>query len=129
MNDMTSNTTPEPSAQPPLNYKTLTDMKAAIGPVFDQLIPAYIEQSDEMINDMHELLAKEDISTLERYAHSMKSSSLNVGAEIISAHALTLEDMCRNSTNKSALKPQIDLLINAYIQAKSALLAFQSNGD
>ena len=129
MNDNTINTIPEPSSQPPLNIKTLTDMKVAIGPVFDELIPAYIEQSDEMINSMLELLEKEDISTLERYAHSMKSSSLNVGAEIISGYAMTLEDMCRSNQNECDLKPQIELVINAYKQAKVALQEFQKKGD
>jgi len=129
MNNNTNNTNPEPSSLPPLNYKTLTDMKAAIGPVFDELIPAYFEQSDEMINSMLELLEKEDISTLERYAHSMKSSSLNVGAEIISGYAMTLEDMCRNEKNESELKPQIELVINAYKRAKAALIEFQEKGE
>ncbi|MCW8933884.1 MAG: response regulator [Gammaproteobacteria bacterium] len=127
MNDDTKNITANTSTQPALNFKTLTNMKAAIGPVFDQLIPTYIEQSDDMINSMLELLEKGDMKTLERYAHSMKSSSLNVGAEIISAYALTLEDMCRNKKDKSELKSQIILVINAYEQAKDALLDFQNN--
>ncbi|MCW9046673.1 MAG: response regulator [Gammaproteobacteria bacterium] len=126
MNDNTKNITPETSAQPQLNFKTLNNMKAAIGPVFDQLIPTYIEQSDDMINSMLELLENGDMNTLERYAHSMKSSSLNVGAEIISGYALTLEDMCRNENDKSELKQQITLVINAYEQAKTALLDFQN---
>ena len=129
MKDDSSNNTPSPSSQPMLNYKTLSDMKAAIGPVFNELIPAYIEQSDEMINSMLNLLEKDDISTLERYAHSMKSSSLNVGAEIISGYALTLEDMCRSKQDISDLKPQIETVINSYNQTKLALLEFQNKGE
>jgi len=128
MND-TSSKTPTPSSQPILNYKTLSDMKAAIGAVFDELIPAYIEQSDDMINSMLDLLEKKDIETLERYAHSIKSSSLNVGAEITSGYALTLEDICRNEQDNANLKSQIDLLINSYDQTKAALLEFQNRGE
>ncbi|RDH85310.1 MAG: hypothetical protein DIZ80_02520 [endosymbiont of Galathealinum brachiosum] len=113
----------------PLNYETLSTMKAAIGAVFDELIPAYIEQSDEMIYSMIELFDKEDFSTLERYAHSMKSSSLNVGAEIISAHALTLENMCRNGTDNSEIRKTIEIVINEYGQTKSALLDYQNKGE
>lgn len=129
MKDDSSNNTPDPSSQPILNHKTLSDMKAAIGPVFNELIPAYIEQSDEMINSMLDLLDKEDIGTLERYAHSMKSSSLNVGAEITSGYALTLEDMCRNEPENTNFKPQVELVINSYEQTKTALLEFQNKGE
>ena len=112
----------------PLNYEALSNMKAAIGAVFDELIPAYIEQSDEMIYSMMELFDKEDITTLERFAHSMKSSSLNVGAEIISGHALTLENMCRNGADNSEIKATIEIVIKKYELAKSALLDYQNKG-
>jgi PAS domain S-box-containing protein len=112
-----------------LNYNSLSAMKEAIGSVFDELIPAYLQQSDEMINSMLNLLENNDIETLERFAHSMKSSSLNVGAESVSTLSLTLEDMSRNNTDKEDLKQQIECVINEYKHAKSALLKYHEQGE
>jgi len=113
----------------PLNFELLSNMKATIGAVFYELIPAYLQQSDEMIDSMHELLETEEIQTLERYAHSMKSSSLNVGAEKVSAFALVLEESCRENKEKSLIKTEIDLLIEKYRHAKEALLNYHERGN
>ena len=112
-----------------LNFELLSSMKEAIGAVFNELIPAYIEQSDEMINNMNSLLENDDMQTLERYAHSMKSSSLNVGAEKLSKTALAVEDMCRNEQQKSDIRTQVAVLIKKYQQVKNALLTYQQRGN
>jgi len=111
-----------------LNFELLSTMKEAIGAVFDELIPAYIEQSDQMINNMNNLLENDDLQTLERHAHSMKSSSLNVGAEKLSKIALIVEEMCRSEKQKSDIETQVAVLIEKYQQARSALLTYQQ-GD
>jgi len=112
-----------------LNFELLSTMKNAIGAVFDELIPAYIEQSDEMINNMNNLLENDDMQTLERHAHSMKSSSLNVGAEKLSEIALVVEEMCRNKQQKSDIETQVAVLIEKYQKARSALLNYQQRGN
>jgi len=113
----------------PLNFDMLANMKAAIGAAFDELIPAYLQQSDEMIDSMLELLSDDNISTLERYAHSMKSSSLNVGAEKVSENARIIENMCRNNTPKIDIKTEIKSLLKKYAQAKYALRTYQQRGN
>ncbi len=119
----------EPEVSSALNFQLLADMKATIGEVFDELIPAYLQQSDEMVNSMHELLVDNDIQTLERYAHSMKSSSLNVGAVSVSETALILENMCREHEPTETLKVETDNLLKKYAHAKQALLAYQERGN
>lgn len=74
-----------------------------MGEIFVQLVPTYIEQSDEMINEMPKLLSSGTIGVLERNAHSMKSSSLNVGAENLSEIASELENMSRNNDSEDPL--------------------------
>jgi len=112
-----------------LNYGQLSNMKATIGPVFNELIPAYLEQSDEMISSMMDLLDNNKISTLERYAHSMKSSSLNVGADSVSEYSLTLEKMCKNNTDKVRIKSEIELVTSEYTKTKKALLEYHKRGN
>ncbi len=122
----TSENTVEPTPDDVLNFQLLSTMKDTIGDVFKELIPAYLQQSDGMINNMLELLETNDMQTLERYAHSMKSSSLNVGAEKVSENALILEDMCRENKDKNSIKNEIESLIKKYAMAKTALQDYQT---
>jgi PAS domain S-box-containing protein len=112
-----------------LNINKLEEMKVAMGPVFNELLPAYVEQSDEMVNDMMAMLEKGDLKTLERYAHSMKSSSLNVGAENLSQLSAELEEMSRDNDNAENLKNKIELVCSEYEQVKPALLQYQQRGE
>ena len=93
-----------------LDYNKLQEMKGIMGDVFGELIPAYIEQSDEMIDGMMSMLDQNDLQTLECYAHSMKSSSHNLGAKILSQFSMELEDMVRNNEDSDLLKNKIELV-------------------
>lgn len=105
----------------PINFTKLEEMKEIMGDVFLQLVPAYLEQSDGLIGDMPKLLKNGTIDVLERNAHSMKSSSLNVGAETLSEIARTLEDMSRNNEKASSLEEKIIDITEEYAQVKTVL--------
>jgi len=105
----------------PINFTKLDEMKSVMGDVFIQLIPAYLEQSDEMITEMPSLLDNSEMETLERYAHSMKSSSLNVGAETLSEIARELEDTTRNKGNSDTLSEMISAITAEYAKVKAEL--------
>lgn len=107
-----------------LDLNKLEEMRSALGDVFSELIPAYIGQSDEMINDMMSLLDKNDLVTLERYAHSMKSSSINVGVESVSQLSKELETMARNHENETDIRNMIESVVEKYKDAKRALLEY-----
>lgn len=108
-----------------IDESKLRDMKEALGAVFDELIPAYIEQSDVMVGDMMSVLDQDDLKSLERYAHSMKSSSLNVGGTNLSQLSAELEEMCRNSDSKDDMAIKVKSVSDEYEKVKSALLEFQ----
>lgn len=101
-------------SKPPVDFTKLEEMKGIMGDIFAQLLPAYIEQSDEMISAMPELLSTGDIDVLERHAHSMKSSSLNVGAINLADIARELEELSRNKADNTLLKTNIELITNEY---------------
>ena len=112
----------------PINFTKLEEMKDVMGEIFIQLVPAYLEQSDEMIAEMPDLLSSGTIDTLERHAHSLKSSSLNVGAEELGKIARELEGMCRNNDNAELLNEKIIALTDEYAKAKTGLQTYlQSN--
>jgi len=105
----------------PVNIDKLEEMKQVMGEVFDQLVPAYLDQSDEMINAMPDLLETNTIDVLERHAHSMKSSSLNMGAETLSEIARILEQMSRDKEDSALLKEKVDLISAEYAQVRDIL--------
>lgn len=105
----------------PVNSDKLNEMKSIMGEVFSQLIPAYIKQSDEMIAEMPELLKNGELDILERHAHSMKSSSLNVGADNLSSIAKTLEIMSYNKEDKTLLDETIQSITAEYTLVKKIL--------
>ena len=107
-----------------INFTKLEEMKDVMGEIFIQLIPAYLQQSDEMIAEMQDLLSNGTIDTLERHAHSMKSSSLNVGAEKLGEIARELEDMCRNKDSTEVLNEKIIVLTEEYAKAKTGLQGY-----
>ncbi len=108
-----------------INYEMLINMKKILRNAFNELIPAYIGQSDEIISDMINAYEKSDFKTLERYAHSMKSSSYNVGAEDLSNEASTLEELCQQKSENIQIKPKIDSIIIRYEQVKHKLNEYQ----
>jgi histidine phosphotransfer protein HptB len=111
-----------------VNFTKLEEMKDVMGEIFIQLVPAYLEQSDEMIAEMPDLLSNGDLETLERHAHSMKSSSLNVGAERLGKIACELEDISRSSGNTDILSEKIDAITDEYMKVKMQLQGYlQSN--
>ena len=109
-----------------LDQEKLQEMKSVMGTVFDQLIPAYVEQSDDMVHGMMARLEAKDITTLERYAHSMKSSSHNVGGVHLSKISAELEDMCRaNESSDDEIAIKIQTVCDEYEQVKVSLLDYQ----
>jgi HPt (histidine-containing phosphotransfer) domain-containing protein len=59
-----------------------------------ELIDMFLEDAPERMRDITEGLAKNDIGRVERGAHTLKSSSANVGA-------LVLSDLCRRIVESS----------------------------
>ncbi|VAW56145.1 BarA sensory histidine kinase (= VarS = GacS) [hydrothermal vent metagenome] len=108
-----------------INTTILSDMKNILGEIFDDLIPAYITQSDDIINDMKNAYINNDLITLERYAHSIKSSSYNVGAEWLSNEASLLEQMCQMDNQDNKIKSKIDSIISDYKCIKIKLQNYQ----
>jgi len=105
----------------PINFAKLEEMKEVMGEIFIQLLPAFIEQSDELIGAMPGLLSSGTIDVLERNAHSIKSSSLNVGAEHLSEIARVLEDMSRNNDSANLLNEKITAITDEYANVKTTL--------
>lgn len=120
-----NNTEEEKMDDSVLDYTIIESMRKAIGKVFDDLIPAYIEQSDGMVMELKEKLDEGDMEVVERHAHSLKSSSNNLGAVNLSEMSRVLEDDARAGKESELLANQIVSIEQEYESVKKALLEYQ----
>lgn len=105
-----------------INPDTFTRMQNIMGDVFKQLINAYIEQSDQLIVAMPSLLEQQQYAELQRHAHSIKSSSLNIGAEALAMQARQFETLAEQAANDPHTSmAQLQQLIGEIQQAYAAL--------
>lgn len=59
------------------------------------LIHTYLEDAPKLLADLRRAAAREDADGLRRAAHTLKSSSVMFGAEVLSEHCRELEEMAR----------------------------------
>ncbi len=70
--------------------------------ILDKIITAYLEGSKVMISQLRESLAVNNIDILQKNAHSLKSSSANVGATKLSMMSKELEVNCKTNHLENA---------------------------
>ncbi len=109
-----------------LDTAHLERLKNMMDNLFMELIPAYIEGSDKILDELPELIRTGDTSTLERHAHSLKSSSRNVGANSLATLAEKMEKMA-HSQNLKAYEDTYPQLQEDYQQIREQLLRYQAN--
>ncbi len=95
------------TAQPKADFGTEVEMPEAInvsvyagirklmGDAISELIEAYLEDTTEFVRLMREACIANDYAAIQVPAHSMKSSSANIGAMRLSALAKKLEEQVR----------------------------------
>ncbi len=61
-----------------------------------ELIGLFLQDAPQRMSDIQSSLASGDIGTLERAAHTLKSSSANIGAARLSENCKSMEELARN---------------------------------
>jgi HPt (histidine-containing phosphotransfer) domain-containing protein len=92
------------------------------GGILAQIINVYLDDAPKLIAQIQSSLAAKDIASMTRHAHSLKSSSLSVGASRVGEIAKDIEASGRkNSTDEI---PALLMALSAeYSAAKTLLLA------
>ncbi|HSX21016.1 MAG TPA: Hpt domain-containing protein [Gammaproteobacteria bacterium] len=109
--------------QPPLLDREIIDMlRDAIGESLDSIIDLYIQDVPNDIAAMQQALAKNDLQTVHRLAHSLKSSSANLGAMQASALAADLEHrIADGEANTGSIAASIAKFATCFDQTRSML--------
>ena len=115
-----------------LNESILDELRASVGDdrgfVVD-LIQAYLSDGEKHVADVETAVAANDAAALVRPAHTLKSSSATVGAEILAAEARELELAGRSGTLSDAATERAAELRAAWNEAGAALRAWIGAGD
>jgi HPt (histidine-containing phosphotransfer) domain-containing protein len=93
-------------SESPVDLATLQTLEATTDRAFvRELIEAFLEDGREQIAAMRQALAGGDAPTFQRAAHSLKSSSANLGALALSAQAKALELLAKEGNLQAAAGP------------------------
>ena len=104
-----------------VNMDTLAILKEAMEDEFNELVEVFLESSVELLDGMDAAKASGDVETFTRNAHSLKSSSANLGCEPLSEMAAAIEQQCKTSKQLPADADTVSQLRNALMAAKQVL--------
>jgi len=107
-----------------INFEHLNTLAGIMGAAFDELIPAYIEATDEFFKTITQFISEGDIRTAERLAHSLKSSSRNIGAEQLGDLAETMEAGLRENELQN-FADEFKRAEEIYIHVRQSLVDFR----
>ncbi len=101
---------PGPSGTGILDEKALDQLRALGEDMLAKLVKLFREHAPKLVEDLLAALEPGDPEALRRAAHSLKSSSANLGATTLSAHCLALEKAAHEGRlgEAPALVKQID---------------------
>jgi signal transduction histidine kinase/CheY-like chemotaxis protein len=109
---------------PVLDEETLRDLRGLLGGELDRLIDVFLEDTPRLIAALENATIGPDFAMLRDAAHSLKSSSANLGAMSLSAAAKRVEAGARDqSLERPAVA--VALIANEFVRAKQALQSAQ----
>jgi HPt (histidine-containing phosphotransfer) domain-containing protein len=114
---------PQPPAGPVLNHEIVEDLREIMGDEFVSLVKVFLEDAPRALGKLEMAAARNDLDALVGPAHSLKSTSANLGALALSDIARSIEHGARQ---KSVPDP-VDLvaqLAREFHRVESALRGF-----
>ena len=116
---------PEPPRRPlapVLDTSVLDDLESMLGEEVDRLVDVFLEDSPRLIKSLERAAAGPDYDALRDAAHSLKSSSANLGAMSLSAAAKRVELGARERLLERPAVA-VALVANEFSRARAALKA------
>lgn len=112
-----------PAGDTNIDFAHLDSMRTMMGGYFDRLIPAFIEDADIYMEGFDKADLEKDITEIERYAHSLKSSSGNLGVYGLSVLSEQLEELAaEGKLEPGQYRDLVSRLQTSYSQVRQQLL-------
>jgi HPt (histidine-containing phosphotransfer) domain-containing protein len=106
-----------------IDQEVLVELRSLLGSDVDHLIDVFLEDTPRILAALKSAAIAPDYDALRDAAHSLKSSSANLGAMSLSAASKRLEQGARQRTLQHPAVA-VALLCNEYARAKQALQAY-----
>ncbi|NLA67697.1 MAG: hypothetical protein GX856_05530 [Gammaproteobacteria bacterium] len=113
---------PPPALPPVLDREILDDLRAMLGGDLDHLIDVFLADTPRLIGTLEQAAVGPDYEALRDAAHSLKSSSANLGAMSLSAAAKRVELGARERLLERPAVA-VALVANEFTRARAALKA------
>ena len=114
--------TPPRVLAPVLDASVLEDLEAMLGDEVERLVDVFLEDTPRLLRALEAAAAGPDHDALREAAHSLKSSSANLGAMSLSAAAKRVELAARERTLERPAVA-VALIANEFARARQQLLA------
>lgn len=117
--------TPRVPQPPVIDQDVVEELRSMLGGEVDRLIDIFLEDTPRLVAALENAAVGPDYNALRDAAHSLKSSSANLGAMSLSAAAKRVELGARE---KSLDRPAVAvaLIANEFARARAALKAYSS---
>ena len=102
-------------------FANLLEMTGGDVEFVDELVDTYLDDGDAQLAALREAVASGRTEDLVRPAHSLKSSSLNVGALVLGELARDLEEAARGGRMSDAPE-RVEAVAVAFAEARQGLL-------
>jgi CheY-like chemotaxis protein/HPt (histidine-containing phosphotransfer) domain-containing protein len=99
----------------------LRDLVGGEQSALSELINSYLNDTSNLLRDVHQAIEKDDAELLRRAGHSLKSSSLDFGAPALSKLGKQLEEIGKQKTTANAS----ELLAQAEVQFEPVRVALE----
>ena len=114
---------PPAEPQPPVvDESVLDELRSILGNEVDRLIEVFLDDSPRLISALETAAAGQDLDMLRNAAHTLKSSSANLGAMALSNAAKKVELGARTQTLERPAVA-VALIANEFARARQALRA------
>ncbi|MEP7246284.1 MAG: response regulator [Gammaproteobacteria bacterium] len=109
------------SQEAQVDSEAFEQLRAVMGDGLRDLVETYLRDTSTQIATMGAALESADNVVLTRAAHSLKASSLSLGARAVSVHAAALEALGQASAPSNEIQQAIGKLREAFVLAEPAL--------
>jgi HPt (histidine-containing phosphotransfer) domain-containing protein len=111
----------------PAAMQNLLDITGGDAAFVDELVDTYLADGEQQLAAMREALATGDEGAMLRPAHSLKSSSANVGATVLAELCRAIEQDARAGSVPDA-PARLETAATEFAAVREALLASRTQG-
>lgn len=106
-----------------IDHATLNELREALGEELDNIVQLYADGLQAQSHALVTLLAAGDLPALRRSAHSLKGSSVSMGAQQLGGRAAEIEKLAASGELSDALQMAVDTVPALAAETRAALVA------